>query len=205
MKEKIKHCARQLFDQNGFHGTSMRDIAKMAECKPPTVYHYFESKEALFDEAVRITYINFVAEQPERALLPEEYCVETLLQVKALSVEEARIHRLALKIGFGGDGSAATREKLRAWEIEQNERHIARMLTTISSVAWAQIIMRTLSDLRHRILFFNEDLSEGEIREIFRLLFAAAQNENGEKVKAKAGAPVVANRGGTNQFDPVLW
>jgi len=46
-KEKIFHAALELFGMNGYEKVSVRDIAKSASVKVPTIYNHFESKEAI--------------------------------------------------------------------------------------------------------------------------------------------------------------
>lgn len=46
--QRILKAARELFQSNGFIGTSMDKIAERAQITKQTVYRYFESKEALF-------------------------------------------------------------------------------------------------------------------------------------------------------------
>jgi AcrR family transcriptional regulator len=46
-KARIIAAAETLFNQQGFDGASMRDIAAAAEMQPASVYYYFESKEEL--------------------------------------------------------------------------------------------------------------------------------------------------------------
>ena len=46
--ENIQKAAQELFQSNGFIGTSMDKIAEQAGVTKQTVYRYFESKEALF-------------------------------------------------------------------------------------------------------------------------------------------------------------
>ncbi|MGF1655921.1 MAG: TetR/AcrR family transcriptional regulator [Verrucomicrobiales bacterium] len=41
-------AAEQLFAQNGFHHTSMEDIAATAQYATGTIYRYFDSKQALY-------------------------------------------------------------------------------------------------------------------------------------------------------------
>lgn len=45
--EEIIHAAIQLFCKNGYHATSMRDIARAVDIKKSSLYHHFESKEAI--------------------------------------------------------------------------------------------------------------------------------------------------------------
>ena len=49
-KDKILEGARLLFSQNGFDGTSIREIAKSAEVNVASVNYHFDSKENLFHE-----------------------------------------------------------------------------------------------------------------------------------------------------------
>nr|WP_319493109.1 TetR/AcrR family transcriptional regulator [uncultured Desulfobacter sp.] len=50
--QRILNAAQELFQSNGFIGTSMDKIAEQANVTKQTVYRYFESKEALFKSAL---------------------------------------------------------------------------------------------------------------------------------------------------------
>jgi AcrR family transcriptional regulator len=50
---KIVHAAAQLFARQGYHGTSTREIARIAEISENTLFRYFEHKEDLFWAALR--------------------------------------------------------------------------------------------------------------------------------------------------------
>jgi AcrR family transcriptional regulator len=47
-REDILQTSLHLFAEKGFHGTSMRDIARTADITEGLIYHYFESKRDLF-------------------------------------------------------------------------------------------------------------------------------------------------------------
>lgn len=51
-RREILDAAMELFAQRGFEATSLRDIAKHLGITPGLVYHYFDSKQKLFDEAL---------------------------------------------------------------------------------------------------------------------------------------------------------
>ena len=51
-KREIVDAALELFATNGFHGTSMRDIARAAGVRESGIYHYFTNKEALLDAVI---------------------------------------------------------------------------------------------------------------------------------------------------------
>ena len=46
-REDIVEAATRLFNQNGYHATSMQDVAEAVEIKKPSLYHHFASKEAI--------------------------------------------------------------------------------------------------------------------------------------------------------------
>ena len=47
-REEILQASLKLFAEKGFHGTSMRDIARSADITEGLIYHYFASKRDLF-------------------------------------------------------------------------------------------------------------------------------------------------------------
>lgn len=51
-QEKIEKAALRLFIQRGFHGTSVRDIAKGAGVSLGNLYNYYRTKEQLFNSLV---------------------------------------------------------------------------------------------------------------------------------------------------------
>lgn len=51
-KEKIEDAARELFIKQGFHATSMRDIAKGAGVSLGNLYNYYETKDAIFESII---------------------------------------------------------------------------------------------------------------------------------------------------------
>jgi AcrR family transcriptional regulator len=50
---KIEHAAAQLFARQGYHGTSTREIARIADISENTLFRHFEHKEDLFWAALR--------------------------------------------------------------------------------------------------------------------------------------------------------
>lgn len=46
-REDIIQAAIYLFNQNGYHATSMQDVAEAVAIKKPSLYHHFTSKEAI--------------------------------------------------------------------------------------------------------------------------------------------------------------
>jgi len=54
-KRSIINAARPLFAEKGFHGTSIREIARAADVSEALIYKHFPSKEALYDELLEYT------------------------------------------------------------------------------------------------------------------------------------------------------
>lgn len=53
-RRRILSIALSEFLQHGFHGTSTRSITRRAEVSSGLLFHYFASKEAVYEELVRI-------------------------------------------------------------------------------------------------------------------------------------------------------
>jgi AcrR family transcriptional regulator len=50
--ERILEAAFQLFVKQGFHGTSMRQIAKEASFTPASIYNHFADKDEIFHQVI---------------------------------------------------------------------------------------------------------------------------------------------------------
>jgi AcrR family transcriptional regulator len=55
-REQICKVATQIFAEKGAREVTMRAIAAEMRCSPMKLYHYFENKEAIFDQIRRTTY-----------------------------------------------------------------------------------------------------------------------------------------------------
>jgi len=54
-RQQIIDAAKPLFANNGFNGTSIRDIAKAADVSNALLYKHFPSKEAMYEEILKYT------------------------------------------------------------------------------------------------------------------------------------------------------
>lgn len=48
-RQQVLDAATECFRRNGFHGTSIAKISKVAGMSPGHIYHYFENKEAIVE------------------------------------------------------------------------------------------------------------------------------------------------------------
>ncbi|MFE8697031.1 forespore capture DNA-binding protein RefZ [Cytobacillus sp. FJAT-53684] len=61
-KEVIVAASIHLFNVNGFHGTSIRDIAGKAKVNPANIAYYFENKHGLLEHCFTIFFERYVEE-----------------------------------------------------------------------------------------------------------------------------------------------
>ena len=177
MKDKIAYCSRRLFDEHGYHGTALRDVCKLAGCKMPTIYYYYESKEKLFDEVVRAAFEELVArlwtQLPENVPY-KDYCTAMVIQKKNLSEEERIIYRLAMKTWLGFDGCGETRRRLMDWAQNTSELNWEKCADIVASKQWAKFICRSVTNLIQLIILTDEEISDDEIRGEVSMIFDVA-------------------------------
>lgn len=53
-REAVLRTAARAFNENGFHATSLDDVAERLNVTKPTVYHYIKSKDEILFECVKI-------------------------------------------------------------------------------------------------------------------------------------------------------
>lgn len=59
-EDRILEAARQTFQNNGFEGTTMQEIADSAKINKAMLHYYFRSKEKLFDKIFQELFVNFL-------------------------------------------------------------------------------------------------------------------------------------------------
>ena len=80
-RRRILDATARVLAENGFAGTKLAAIAEYAEVRAPAVYHYFESRDALIEEAMwtGLAEMNVVMRQSLDALPAELTPLERLL------------------------------------------------------------------------------------------------------------------------------
>src|SRR5579859_3879239 len=53
-REAVLRTAARLFNEQGFHATSLDDVARGLNVTKPTIYHYFRSKDDVLFECCRL-------------------------------------------------------------------------------------------------------------------------------------------------------
>lgn len=76
-RQTLIDAAYTLFVEQGYHGTSMRHIAKRASLALGSIYNHFANKEEIFKEVV-LTYHPFIVALPQFAAVQGETAPELL-------------------------------------------------------------------------------------------------------------------------------
>jgi AcrR family transcriptional regulator len=95
-RTEIIKAAVGLFNQNGYHATSMSDIAHAVDIKKPSLYHHFDSKEAI---------LLAILETGMDQLIAEITGIEASNQQCSAKLRDA-IHAHARLIAFNPEGAA---------------------------------------------------------------------------------------------------
>jgi len=170
-KESIKRVAIDQFGKKGFHGTSVREIAKEADCSIPMVYYYYNSKKELFDEIVYNEFIRLIerlnSEVERGSSLQEVYC-NAIRQRKELGGYDRSVYRLAIKVWLGYEEGQEVRNKLIEWERERYRRNrniLSRYFEDAEKLdAITDIVVGIVQNFIERILLLEEDLPDEKIR-----------------------------------------
>lgn len=123
-RERILVCARELFVERGYAGTSMADIADAAGISTPTVFARFGSKSALLKEAVETAIVGDsepvpLAQRPEmQHVLTAESARDVLVRLAELFTTMApRVVPIATVMYLAAD----TDPEIAAMAAEQDE------------------------------------------------------------------------------------
>jgi AcrR family transcriptional regulator len=123
-RSEILEAALDLFAEHGFAGASVRDLARAAGVRESALYHYFPSKDALF-EAVIQSVVEFRA---GAAVAQMRDLQDRTLEEILTSLTEFVIARLRTPI------------ERKFWRILMTE---GPRLTTDGRVSWHNLVQRT--------------------------------------------------------------
>lgn len=177
-KERILENAVRIFSAQGFHGTSMRDIATASGCSLPTLYYHYNSKSELFEEIVVNQFLKITQKMNAKIDLnakPEELYFQVLRTRKELSGFDREVFQMALKVWLGFEGEGKAREQVIEWEnkrAEANRRIIDRAIPNESiREDVTEILINYMENVINRIILLNEDIDDEKLRSQIALLF----------------------------------
>ena len=171
LKQKIKEVAVVHFDRDGYHGTTIRNIAREVECSLPMVYYYYENKSALFYEIIAKDYFEILKKQSsvinEEDLI--EYYTAFVFNLNNLSEYDKKVYRLGIKVYLAFDGDEKLLKIMEDWEKSIIPRHYELILNKAKSKDDINIVVRTLThvleNLIESIVVKNKYIEKEDIRE----------------------------------------
>lgn len=175
IKEAIKIKAVEMFSSKGFHGTSIREIAKAAECSLPMLYYYYNSKNELFEEVAYNEFI-LLTERLNAAIAVDaplsDIYFQAVKQRQNLNAYDKGVYNLSMKVWLGFDGSKEVRDKLMEWEKDRQDRTKKIMAKICRDPeilpVFSSLMVRILENMMEKIILLDElipdDVIKAEIR-----------------------------------------
>jgi len=177
MKEKIKEVAVEQFNSNGYHGTTIRNIAKDVNCSLPMIYYYFNNKKDLFDEIIKKEYFDLLNKQAALVRSNDviDFYTKFVYNLNFLSNYDKKVYRLGIKVYLSFDGDAELMEMMDEWEktiIPRHYRILKPFLKDVDNdIAIVRTLVHLLETLIENIVVKDRFLSEEEIREEISIIF----------------------------------
>lgn len=88
-KMQIIKAADKRFARHGFHKTNMDEIARDIRIGKPTLYYYFESKDALYIEVIKWEFENYL-EMVNQIFLNDEHSIENRFEEYFIKKDSVR-------------------------------------------------------------------------------------------------------------------
>lgn len=171
LKKKIKTVAVDHFDSNGYHGTTIRNIAGDVGCSLPMVYYYYKNKSTLFHEIIKQDYfcvLNKLAANLKSDDVLEHY-TEFVCRINDISGYEHKVYRLGIKVYLGFDGDEELKAIMDKWEQSILPRHYEMLMPHLKArenpIAVVRALVHLMENLIEHIIVKNQRLSEEEVRE----------------------------------------
>lgn len=178
VREKIIHEAIKLFSTQGYHKTSMRDIMNAAGCAQPTLYYYFENKQALFQEAVLGEFQKMVHQFVGDAdpLQPvKDLYVQAVIRRKHFTEYQKQVYRLAIQGWYHLLGDEEVESRFCVWVddmICQRKAFLRKLVADPERAElFANLVMHVFLNMTEQIVLKNADLPDEEINRRFTVLF----------------------------------
>jgi AcrR family transcriptional regulator len=171
IKIRIKEVAVDHFNNNGYHGTTIRNIAKDVNCSLPMIYYYYNNKKELFDEIIKKDYFDLLKKQA--SLLDTnniiDFYTKFINDLNFLSDYDKKIYRLGIKVYLCFDGDEELMGIMDEWEKTIIPRHHQILKPYLKDekkdIAVVRTLVHLLETLIESIIVKDRFLTEEEIRE----------------------------------------
>lgn len=171
LRQRIKEVAVEHFNANGYHGTTIRNIAKDVNCSLPMIYYYYKNKKELFDEIIKKEFFTIVKKQASQLKADNiiDFYTKFIYDLNALSHYDKQVYRLGIKVYLSFDGDEELMNHMDEWEKSILPRHREILKPYTKNLANEEAVVRTLvhllETLIENIIVKNRYLPENEIRE----------------------------------------
>lgn len=136
---EIRDAAIDLFDERGYHGTRMEDIATRLGMRAPSLYNHLSSKQELLSEVV-IEHLRALLDEHAMAVGSTTDVSEQLRRAM-----EAHVRHYAR---FGRESRIANRE---VQSLEEPDRTTVLDMRTELGLTWARLIERGVEEGRFEV------------------------------------------------------
>ena len=171
LRERIKEVAVEQFNANGYHGTTIRNIAKEVTCSLPMIYYYYKNKKELFDEIIKKEFFNIIKKQASNLKIDNviDFYTKFIYDLNFLSSYDKQVYRLGIKVYLLFDGDEELMNLMDEWEKSIFPRHLEILKPYTNNMKNEKAVVRTLVHLLEtmieNIVVKNRYLPEDEIRE----------------------------------------
>lgn len=196
IKEKMLKSAEKIVEKNGFEGVSMREVAKLSGYTPGSIYQYFENKDVLIRELIKVGYGRIIAainQDLEQDMMVEEQIIQrfTSYMRAALNMreyykavmlsEDPKIIEMTLVLRSVEPGESQAIKQLEmaigkgieSGEFEKGDpRSLAKILWTANYGLILRIIIENIQD---------KDMIDHLMKEQFQVLFKGMRKKEGVK------------------------
>lgn len=171
LRKRIKEVAVEHFNTNGYHGTTIRNIAKDVNCSLPMIYYYYKNKKELFDEIIKKEFFCLLKKQASHLKIDNvvDFYTQFIYALNSLSSYDKQLYRLGIKVYLSFDGDEELMNLMDEWEKSIIPRHRQILKPYVKNVDNEVTAVRTLIHLLEtmiiNIVVKNRSLPEDEIRE----------------------------------------
>ena len=178
LRERIKEVAVEHFNTHGYHGTTIRNIAKDVNCSLPMIYYYYNNKKELFDEIIKKDYFALLKRQAALVKADNiiDFYTKFVYELNNLGSYDKKVYRLGIKVYLSFDGDDELIEIMEEWEKTILPRHYKIIKPHLKDMDNDIAIVRTLVHLLENLIiniivkdmFLSEEVIREEISIILR-------------------------------------
>lgn len=125
-RDAVLHAAASLFNERGYHGTSLELVAEKLEITRPTVYYYFKNKDEILFECVRIA-LEMIEQAAKAVTARGGSAAEQLIAVMH-KYAEVMMMEFGMCLVRVGDGPLVPESRAKLRKLQANIDHKLREL-----------------------------------------------------------------------------